>query len=49
MVKDVDPLLSRTGVVYRVPCSCEKECIGETKRALGTATINIRQIPEEGK
>ena len=35
-VKDVDPLLSRAGVVYKIPCSCGKEYIGETKRALGT-------------
>ena len=37
MVKDVDPLLTKAGVVvYRVPCSCGKEYIGDTKRALGT-------------
>ena len=35
-VKGVDPLLSRAGVVYKIPCSCGKEYIGETKRALGT-------------
>ena len=35
-VKDVDPLLSRAGVVYKIPCSCGKKYIGETKRALGT-------------
>lgn len=36
-VKDVDPLLSRAGVVYSIPCSdCEQYYIGETKRALGT-------------
>ena len=35
-VKDTDPLLSKAGVVYRIPCSCGKEYIGETKRALGT-------------
>ena len=30
-VKDVDPLLSRAGVVYKIPCSCGKRYIGETK------------------
>ena len=45
-MKCVDPLLSRTGVVYlvhcrtgvvyMVPCSYGKVCIGEIKRALGT-------------
>ena len=35
-VKDVDPPLRKAGVVYNVPCSCGKEYIGETKRALGT-------------
>jgi len=35
-VKDVDPLLRRAGVVYKIPCSYGKEYIGETKRALGT-------------
>ena len=34
-VKDPDPMLSRAGVVYRIPCSCGKQYIGETKRALG--------------
>lgn len=29
-------MLSRAGVVYRIPCSCGKEYIGETKRALET-------------
>ena len=31
-VKDVDPLLKRAGVVYKIPCSCGQEYIGETKR-----------------
>ena len=35
-VKDVDPPLSKAGVVNRVPCSYGKEYIGEIKRALGT-------------
>ena len=35
-MKDPDPMLSRAGVVYRILCSCGKEYIGETKRALGT-------------
>ena len=37
-VKDVDSPLSKAVVVYRVlhVCSCKKEYIDETKRALGT-------------
>ena len=35
-VKDVDPPLRKAGMVYKVPCSCVKEYIGETKRALET-------------
>ena len=35
-VKDVDPLLKRAGVVYKIPCSCGQEYIGETKRTLET-------------
>ena len=35
-LKDPDPMLSRAGVMYRIPCSCGNEYIGETKRALGT-------------
>ena len=33
-VKDVDPLLKRSGVVYNIPCSCGLNYISETKRAL---------------
>ena len=35
-VKDVDPLLRRSRVVYKVPCSCGQWYIGETKRVLET-------------
>ena len=48
-VKDVDRPLSRTGTVYRVPCSCEKQYIGETNRALGTRTIEHLTATERGE
>lgn len=32
--KDVDPLLSRAGGVYKIPCSCGNEYIREIKRAV---------------
>jgi predicted GIY-YIG superfamily endonuclease len=35
-VKDKDPPLNRSGVVYRIPCSCGLAYIGETKRMLET-------------
>ena len=35
-VKDVDRPLSKASLVCRVPCSCGREYIGETKRALIT-------------
>ena len=50
-VKDVYPLLSRSGVVcmYSIPYSYGKEYIGETKTSLGTNIKNIRHLPGEGK
>ena len=36
-VKDRDPLLRKSGVVYNIPCSsCSMQYIGETRRALET-------------
>ena len=35
-VKDRDPLLRKSGVVYNIPCSCGMQYIGETRRALET-------------
>ena len=35
-VKDTDPTLKKSGVVYRIPCSCGLAYIGETKRSLET-------------
>ena len=35
-VKDIDPILKRSGVLYEVPCSCGMSYIGETKRCLET-------------
>ena len=35
-IKDRDPALKTFGVVYEIPCSCEKKYIGETKRVLET-------------
>ena len=33
-VKDTDPTLKNSGVVYRIPSSCGLAYIGETKRSL---------------
>ena len=35
-VKDTDPALKKSSVVYRIPCSCRLAYIGETKRSLET-------------
>ena len=35
-IKDCDSAMTRSGVVYEIPCSCGQRYIGETKRALGT-------------
>ena len=35
-IKDRDPALKISGVVYEIPCSCGQKYIGETKRALVT-------------
>ena len=35
-VKDTDPIIKKSGVVYRIPCSCGLVYIGETKRSLET-------------
>ena len=48
-VKDVDPPLSRTSVVYRVPCSCGKQYIGETKRTLGTRIKEHQTATKRGE
>ena len=48
-MKDVDPLLSRAGVVYKIPCSCGKEYIGETKRALGTCLKEHQAATRRGE
>ena len=48
-VKAVDPPLSKTGVVYKVPCSGRKEYIGETKRALGTHIKECQTATKRGE
>ena len=35
-VKDTDPTLKKSSVVYKIPCSCGLAYIGETKRSLET-------------
>ena len=35
-VKNTDPTLEKSSVVYRIPCSCGLAYIGETKRSLET-------------
>ena len=35
-IKDRDPALKTSGVVYKIFCSCGQKYIGETKRALET-------------
>ena len=35
-VKDIVPDLGRVGVVYKIPCECGQDYIGEPKRVLGT-------------
>ena len=35
-VKVVDPILKRAGLVYKIPCSCSQEYIGEMKRTVET-------------
>ena len=47
-VKKVDPLPTKAGVVYRVPCICE-ECIGETQRPLGTHIKNYQSATRMGE
>ena len=42
-VKDTDPTLKRSSVVYSIPCSCGQKYIGETKRNL-EARLKEHQI-----
>ena len=35
-VKDTDPTLKKSSVVYSIPCSCGLKYIGKTKRSLET-------------
>ena len=48
-VKDVDPPLRKAGVVYKVPCSCGKQYIGETKRALRTRKKEHQSATRRGE
>ena len=48
-VKDRIPLLSLAGVVYRVPCGCGMEYIGETKRTLATRLEEHQSATSCGK
>nr|CAB3258886.1 kinase D-interacting substrate of 220 kDa-like [Phallusia mammillata] len=42
--KDMQGLLNRSSVVYRLKCSCGKTYIGETRRNLGTRVHEHQQI-----
>ena len=48
-VKDRDPMLSLAGVVYKIPCSCGKEYIGETKRMLETRLKEHKAATRRGE
>ena len=43
-VKDPDPMLSKAGVVYRIPCSC-----GKTKRVLGVRLKEHQAATRQGE
>ena len=45
-VKNQDPLQRKAGVVYRIPCSCGLQYIGETKKALETRLKSNRLPPD---
>ena len=42
-VKDAMPVEKQANVVYRIPCSCGKAYIGETKRRLETCRLREHQ------
>ena len=48
-VKDVDPPLSKAVMACRVLCSCGKEYIGETRRALGTRIKEHQSATRRGE
>ena len=47
-VKDKDPLLKKAGVVYKTPCSCGIEYIGET-RNLETCLKEHQEATRQGE
>ena len=46
--KNIDPDLGRVGVVYKTPCECGQDYIGETKRVLGTRLIEHQATMRRG-
>ena len=48
-VKDIDPDLGRAGVVYKIPCECGQDYIGETKRVLRTRLKEHQAATRQGE
>ena len=48
-VKDRDPLEKKSSVVYKVPCSCGRVYIGETKQALKTRIKEHKAATRRGE
>lgn len=47
-VKDKTPMLQQAGVVYEIPCTCEKRYLGKTGQLLGNRTGQHRHAIEIG-
>lgn len=47
-VKDITPMLQQAGVVYEIPCTCEKRYLGKTRQKLGKRTGQHKYAIETG-
>ncbi|XP_037028790.1 uncharacterized protein LOC119069023 [Bradysia coprophila] len=47
-VKDKTPILQQAGVVYEIPCTCEKRYLGMTGQLLGKRTYQHKHAIETG-